>query len=178
MKIWVGGRWWWSHFSPRAFPPFVVLFPLPPLPFPICPCFTAPTFCSLVCSSFSGSAVFCIYSVLSKLLCTTPPFLAATAHPALDINQMDLLVMLDKQRNIFIQLLIKGLFSILDKSMLMFCLFVFLLCLSVDPPALTCFCLNVFLPTERSSPCAWGKECHQCVPHVSVLYRFVYALKG
>lgn len=157
MKTWVGGKWWWSHFSPRAFPPFVVLFPLSPTPFPICPCFTAPTFCSRICSSFSGSAVFCIYSVLSKLLCTTPPFLAATAHAALDINQMDLLVMLDKRRNIFIQLLINGLSAFLINQCWWFGFF--LLCLSVDPPALTCFCLNVFLPTERSSPCAWGKVC-------------------
>lgn len=60
--------WWWSHFSPQAFPLLLSSF----LSL-ICPCFTTPTYCSLVCSSFSGSAVFCIYSALSNLFCVTPP---------------------------------------------------------------------------------------------------------
>lgn len=91
------------------------------------------------------------------------PFLAAGALPALDINQMDLLVMLDKWRNIFLELLINRLCRILDKSMLMN---VFLLpsCLSLDPSASMWFCLSVFLPVERHVRCVpQGKHFLRCI---------------
>lgn len=130
--------------------PFVLVSPPPHFLFPL---------------SFLSYVLY-IFNPVQASLHDSPhplPILAAGALPALDINQMDLLVMLDKRRNIFLELLINRLCRILDKSMLMN---VFLLppCLSLDPPASVWFSPQCVPPS--------GETCSLCAPRqtLSVLY--------
>lgn len=93
------------------------------------------------------------------------PILPAGALPALDINQMDLLVMLDKRRNIFLEPLINRLCRILDKSMLMN-VFLFSPCLSLDPPASLWFSPQCVPPS--------GEMCSPCAPRQTLTAHLVY----
>lgn len=126
------------------------------LPTTVCPCFTAPTL-FVPPPFFFLSCVLYIFNPVQASLHDSPgslPILAAGALPALDINQMDLLVMLDKRRNIFLEPLINRLCRILDKSMLMN-VFLFPPCLSLDPPASMWFSPQCVPPSgETCSPCA------------------------